>query len=109
MSKQVSPYKEYFKVQSRLGVWVSATKTYWNIITHIKHPTVKGKEAEVKSALSDPDEIRVSKKDKSVLLFYKKTGKRYLCVVTRFLKKRGFIVTVYWTEKIKEGETQWKR
>ncbi len=73
------------------------------------HPTIKGKEAEVKQVLSDPDEIRVSKKDKTILLFYKKIARYYFCVVARFLKKRGFIVTAYWTEKIKEGELRWKR
>lgn len=91
---------------------VSTTKAYWDIITHIKHPTIKGRGAEVKQVLVDPDEIRVSKKDKSVLLFYKRIEKYYLCVVVKFFeknKKKGFIVTAYWTEKIKEGELKWKR
>ena len=109
MPKQLQLHKAYFKVQSKLGILVSTTKTYWNVITHIKHPTVKRKEAEVKQALSSPDEIRVSKNDKAVLLFYKRIGKYYLCVVIRFFKKRGFIVTAYWTRKIKEGELTWKR
>ncbi len=103
-SREIEPQKIYFKVASKLGVLVSTTKTYWDVITHIKHPTVKGREAEVKRVLTDPDEIRVSKKDKAVLLFYKRIGKYYLCVVVRFFKKRGFIITAYWTKKIKEGE-----
>ena len=109
MSKQLDSYKAYFKVQSKPGILVSTTRTYWNVITHIKHPTVKGKEAEVKQVLVSPDEIRISKKDKSVLLFYKRIGKYYLCVVVKFFKKRGFIVTAYWTEKIKEGELKWRK
>lgn len=107
--RQIQLYKAYFKVQSKLGILVSTTKTYWDIITHIKHPTIKGKEAEVKQAIGNPDEIRVSKKDKTALLFYKMLERRYLCVVVRFFKKRGFIVTAYWTRKIKEGELKWKR
>lgn len=79
------------------------------MITKIKHPTVKGKELEVKQTLGESDEIRVSRRDKAVLLFYKIFDKRYLCVVVRFFKKRGFIVTAYWTKKIKEGELKWKR
>ncbi|MDO8662850.1 MAG: DUF4258 domain-containing protein [Candidatus Omnitrophota bacterium] len=109
ISRQALSHKQYFKVYSRLGILISTSRAYWNVITHIKHPTVRGKEGEVKSVLSDPDEIRISKKDKNVLLFYKKIGRYYLCVVTKFLKKRGFIITAYWTEKIKEGKTQWKR
>jgi len=109
MPKQLQPYKAYFKVQSKLGVLVSTTKAYWDVITHIKHPTIKGKETEIKQVLCNPDEIRVSKKDKTVLLFYKRIARFYLCVVVRFFKKRGFIVTAYWTKKIKEGELKWKR
>lgn len=107
--RQVQPHKTYFKVQSKLGNLVSTTKAYWDVITHIKHPTIKGRETEVKQALTDPDEIRVSKKDKSALLFYKRIGKYYLCVVAKFSKKKGFIVTAYCTKKIKEGELRWKK
>ena len=108
-NKAIQPYKTYFEIQTKFGILVSTTKSYWNVITHIKHPTVKGKEIEVKQTLHDPDEIRISKKDKSVLLFYRKFAPRYLCVVVKFFKKRGFIITAYWTKKIKEGELKWKR
>jgi len=40
--RQVQPYKAYFKVQSKLGNLVSTTKACWDVITHIKHPTIKG-------------------------------------------------------------------
>lgn len=99
----------YFKIHSKLGILVTTTKTYWKIITSIKHPSLKGKEIQVKKVLYDPDEIRVSKKDKTVLLFYKSIGKYYLCVVIKVLKKRAFIITAYKTEKIKEGELKWKK
>jgi len=108
-NKAIQPYKTLFEIQAKFGILVSTTEGYWNVITHIKHPTVKGKEAEVKQALHDPDEIRISKKDKSVWLFYRKFAQRYLCVVVRFFKKRSFIITAYWTKKIKEGELKWKR
>jgi len=39
-------------------------------------------------------------------LFYKRIGKYYLCVVVEFLKKKDFIVTAYWTKKIKEGRAK---
>ena len=109
ISKEIQAHKAHFEVKSKPGILVGTTRTYWNVITHIKHPTLKGKEDAVKQVLCDPDEIRVSKKDSAVLLFYRRIEKRYLCVVVRFLKKRGFIITAYWTEKIKEGELKWKR
>ena len=101
--------KQYFEVKSKLGIRISTTLNYWNIIISIKHPTIKGMETEVKQVLCEPDEIRVSKKDTAVLLFYKMFDNRYLCVVVRFFKKKGFIVTVYWTKKIKEGQLRWKK
>lgn len=107
--KEIQPYKKYFEVQSKLGILVSTTKIYWDIITRIKHPTVKSKEEDVKKVLCDPDEIRVSKKDRAVVLFYKMIEKLYLCVVVKFSKKRGYIITAYWTRKIKEGELKWRR
>lgn len=109
MSKDIQLYKTYFEVKSKLGILVSTTKIYWNIITRIKHPTIKGKEQDVKKVLCDPDEIRVSKKDRAVLLFYKRIEKLYLCVVVKFFKKRGYIITAYWTRKIKEGKLKWRR
>lgn len=106
---KIQSRKIYFEVKSKLGILVRTTKTYWNVITHIKHPTLKGRESEVKRVLCDPDEIRVSKRDRTVLLFYRKIEKRHLCVVVRFLKNKGFIITAYWTDRIKEGNLRWKR
>lgn len=108
--KKLQPYKKlYFEVKSKLGIRVSTTIAYWNVISNIKHPTVRGRELEVKQALCESDEVRVSKRDKTMLLFYKMFDKRYLCVVVRFFKKRGFIVTAYWTKKIKEEELKWRK
>lgn len=98
-----------FEVKSKLGSSVSTTKSYWNVITHIKHPSVKGKEKCVKDTLVQPDQIRVSKKDHDVYLFYKKYRNKSLCVITRTRGNKGFIITAYYTKKIKEGELKWKR
>lgn len=98
-----------FEVKSKLGVVVKTTRGYWNIIIQVKHPSVKGKEKNVKDTLSLPDEIRVSKRDKDVYLFYKKYRNKFLCVVSRIHRKSGYIITSYYTEKIKEGELKWKK
>ena len=107
--KDIQAHKVLFEVKTKTDILVSTTQAYWDVITHVKHPTLRGKEKEVKRALCDPDEIRISKKDSSVLLFYRKIEKYYLCVVIRVVKKRGFIVTAYLTDKIKEGQLKWRR
>lgn len=98
-----------FTVKSQEGWLIQTTKTYWDIITNIKHPSVRGEEKYVKETLASPDEIRISRRDKDIYLFYKKYTNKYLCVVTRIQKKSGFIVTVYYTRKIKEGTIKWKK
>jgi hypothetical protein len=103
------PSEIAFEVKSQLGALVKTTHSYWKIITQVKHPSIQGKEKLVKEVLRVPDEIRVSKKDNKVYLFYKKYAKRLLCVVARIDDGEGFIITVYYTEKIKEGELKWKK
>ena len=62
---------------------------------------MKGKEAEVKMVLSDPDEIRQSLKDDNVYLFYKmQKEKRWICAVTKDNTGYGFLITAYPTDNI---------
>ena len=99
----------YFQIISKLDKNISTTRGYWNIIVNIKHPSVKGKEKEVKETLQNPDFIRRNITDKKVYLFYKKCGESYLCVVVRHLNGKGFIITVYTTDKMKEGKEIWQK
>lgn len=71
-----------------------------------KHPELKPHFSKIKAVLSKPDEIRVSKHDEKVLLFYKFFGKilegKYVVVVVK-TNTRNFIVTAHITDKIKAG------
>lgn len=98
-----------FEVKSKLDSSINTSRAYWNIITHLKHPSIQGKEKYVKETLVLPDEIRVSKKARDVYLFYKRYRHKFLCVVARIHGNKGFIITAYYTEKIKEGELKWKK
>jgi hypothetical protein len=99
-----------FEVMTPLGFRVRVTRAYWEIITTIKHPVMAGREADVEDTLRNPDEIRVSKRDPSVYLFYKpeRIG-RWVCAVAKRLDGDGFMITAYPTEEIKEGERIWPR
>ena len=73
-------------------------------------PAMKGREFEVKSALESPDEVRQSKSDVSVLLFYKTEAlKRWVCAVTKRSDEEGFLITAYPTDAIKEGTKIWPK
>ena len=98
----------YFEVLTKLDVIINITKDYWNYIVEIKHKTIKGKESIIKETLTDPDQIRKSKIDKDVFPYYKKFDKLY-CVVAKHKNNKGFIITCYPTDRIKEGKLIWKK
>ena len=99
-----------FDVLTPLGFHVRVTRAYWDVIINIKHPVMAGRESDVQETLQNPDEIRVSKKDPNVYLFYKpeRMG-RWVCAVTKRLNGEGFLITAYPTDAIKEGERIWHR
>jgi len=99
----------YFEVSSKLGKSISITQERWRLITEIKHLEIRGKEKEIKESLKDPDEVRISKKDKAVYLYYKRYERLALAVVVKHINGEGFIITSYYTDKIKEGEQVYKK
>jgi hypothetical protein len=98
-----------FSIECKSGKSIRTTRSHWELITRIKHPEVEGMEETVKECLSNPVEMRRSSEDRHVYLYYLPAGKYFLCVVARHLNGDGFIITAYLTDKIKEGETVWKK
>ncbi len=101
--------KIYFRVRSVLGVDVRITEEYWEFLITVKHPPMRGREEDVKTVLQGAEEVRVSKVDSKVYLYYKKFDKRFLCVVVRHLNGEGFIISAYPTDAMKEGTVKWKK
>lgn len=102
--------KIFFEIVTFLGFRVRVTIAYWNMIVSVKHPVMRGRECDVKETLTNPDEIRRSKSDVDVYLFYKHEKKnRWICAVTKRLDGDGFLITTYPTDAIKEGELEWPR
>ena len=99
-----------FEVETPLGFRVRVTVEYWQVIVTIKHPVMLGREADIQEVLRNPDEIRLSKKDPGVYLFYKpeRIG-RWVCAVTKRLDGEGFLITAYPTDAVKEGERIWHK
>lgn len=98
----------FFIVKTPLNINVRTTVTYWSYLTTMKHPVMNGKEGIVQYVLREPSEIRQSKTDKEVYLYYKQFDKLY-CVVARHLGSEGFLITAYPTDKVKEGDAVWKK
>ena len=99
-----------FEVVTPLGFRVRVTETYWRVITELKHPVMQGREEDVKEVLQNPSEIRISKWDSQVYLFYKpQRPGRWICAVAKRLNGEGFLITTYPTDSIKEGKRIWPR
>ena len=90
-----------------LGFRVRVSQERWALITTAKYPIMSGREDAVKTVLEVPDEVRESRADRQVLLFYKsQAAKRRTCAVKR-VGNEGFLITTYPTDAIKEGVRVW--
>ena len=95
----------YFQIKTPNGITIRTTTDYWNRIITVKHPSIAKYESEVRDSLKDLDEIRRSKQDIKVNLYYKNIGKVYVCVIAEHTdNQEGYIITAYLTDRIKEGE-----
>ena len=84
-------------------------------IAHIlQHPELAGIEEEISRVLRAPAEVRVSRSDETVQLFYEyyaktRVGGKWLCVVVKYPPDNAFVVTTYLTDQLKPGETLWPK
>ncbi|MEX2308033.1 MAG: hypothetical protein WD738_10595 [Pirellulales bacterium] len=97
-----------FEVDTPLGFRVRVSHAYWEFLVTVKHPAMAGREGDVQVTLAEPDEVRRSRSDPNVLLFYKVAGaRRWVCAVCKRLTGDGFLITAYPTDAIKEGDRIW--
>ena len=69
-----------------------------------------GRESDVANTLTAPDEVRRSRVDQDVYLFYKlERPGRWVCAVVKRLNGDGFVITCYPTDAIKIGEQIWTK
>lgn len=84
-------------------------------IAHIlQHQEMADMEAEIDRVLQTPSEVRISRSDGTVQLFYEyyaktRVGGKWLCVVVKYASVDGFVVTAYLTDRLKTGETIWPK
>ena len=99
-----------FRVLTPLGFEVAVTRERWLLITSVKHPVMAGRESEVRSTLAEPEQVRVSRRDPDVLLFYRaERPGRWTCAVVRRSGGEALLVTAYPTDAVKEGEQTWAK
>ena len=69
---------------------------------------------ELERVLQMPTEVRRSRSDDDVKLFYEfytqtQVGGKWLCVVVKYLPDDAFVITAYLTDTVKAGEILWPK
>ena len=99
-----------FEALTPLGFRVRVTRGRWNLITTVKHPVMAGREDVVEATLESPEQIRQSRSDSNVLLFYRaERASRWVCAVAKRAEDQGILITAYPTDAIKEGTQIWPK
>ena len=106
---QIPEEAPHFEVTSVLGKRIRTTGPYWEKLVTTKHPRMRGREKDVQAALEKADEVRRSRINSAVYLYYRKAREHYTCAVVRHLNDEGFLVTAYLTKTMKIGEVIWKK
>lgn len=80
----------------------------------LEHQEMAEMEAEIERVLQAPAEVRISRSDDTVKLFYEfyartPVGGKWLCVVVKYVSGDAFVVTAYLTDQPKTGETIWPK
>ncbi len=108
MTNAFSEHEIQFDVMTPLGFRVHVSRSYWELIVNVKHPMMAKREADVRACLQQPDQVRQSRTDNLVYLFYKlEHERRWICAVAKQLDGAGFLTTTYLTDAIKEGTHIW--
>ncbi len=101
--------RELFSVETPLGFRVHCYEQYWQRKIVADHPIMEDRLGDVVSVLKEPGEIRRSKSDQDVYLFYNAVDNRLVCAVARQPGFDGFLITAYPTDKVKQGEVVWTK
>ncbi len=80
----------------------------------LEHPEMRGQEDRLAEALLEPDAVIQSPTDNTVRLFHRfyrrlAIGDKYLCLVVKYVEGDIFVITAYFTDKVKRGEVLWKK
>ena len=80
----------------------------------LAHPEMREQEDKLAETLLEPDAVIQSRSDDTTRLFYRfyrqlPIGNKHLCVVVKYKESGVFIVTAYFTDKVKMGEVLWEK
>jgi len=101
--------------QELRDVWGKAVTLTVERRAHLlEHPEMREQEDKLAETLREPDVVIRSQSDDTVSLFYRlytglAIGDKYLSMVVKYAHAHAFIITGYFTDKVKRGGVLWKR
>lgn len=88
------------------------TQVQW-LHTVFFHPEVEGEHRRIRKTLENPEIVVEGATNDTKICYrlFKSTPvtSKYLAVVVRVLNQEGFIITAYFTERVRPGEVLWKK
>ena len=80
----------------------------------LEHPEMREQENKLAQTLLEPEMVIQSRSDDTARLFHRfyrrlAIGDKYLCVVVKYVEGGVFVITAYFTDKVKRGEVLWKK
>ena len=99
-------------VEDKFGRRIRMTEERWHHI--LSHSEMMGQEEKIKETIGEPELLMRSKHDSRVELYYRfyvqtPATEKYLLVAVKVTDEEGFVITSFFTDKIKKGERVWKR
>jgi len=89
------------KTRDKSGRTIYISEERWLHI--LKHPEMSNQVEQIKDTLLRPDKITKADYDPEVRFYYKyyKDRKEYLFISVKYLNGEGFVITGFYTDKIK--------
>jgi hypothetical protein len=78
------------------------------------HPEMRGQENRLSETLLEPEVVVQSQIDDGVRPFHRfyqglSIGNKFLSVVVKYAQDNTFVITAYFTDRVKRGEVIWKK
>jgi len=89
------------ETKDKSGRNIYITSERWRHI--LKHPEMSDKIEEIKETLLSPTKITIAYYDPNVRFYFRyyKERKEYLFISVKYLNGKGYIITSFYTDKIK--------
>jgi len=93
--------------------WSMSIRVTDERLAHVlEHPEMAGQQAALAETLAEPHQVVQSRSDEDVRLYHRlcddsPVGAKYLCVVVKWRSDDPFLVTAYFTDRVKQGTRLW--